>query len=63
MAEITNYCKLNYTANDINDRLKKAGNAILKTEQTLTEEEKARVKANLGISDSDNNPLTDEQFY
>lgn len=59
MAEITNYYKLNYTAKDINARL---SNAVLKTKQTLTEKEKAQVKENLGISDSDNNtvPLTDE---
>lgn len=45
MAEVT----LNFTAEQIDLRLENAGNAILHTEQTLTEEQKAQARANIGV--------------
>ena len=39
------YGEINYSTEEINNRL---SNALLKTEQTLTEEEKQQVRANLG---------------
>lgn len=45
MAEVT----LNFTAEQIDLRLENAGNAIVHTEQTLTEEQKAQARANIGV--------------
>ena len=42
--------KLSYTGSEINDRLGKVENAILYTEQTLTEEQKAQARANIGAT-------------
>lgn len=40
---------LSYSASEIDDRLTRAGNSILFTEQTLTEDQKAQARANIGI--------------
>lgn len=45
MAEVT----LNFTAEQIDLRLENAGNAILHTEQTLTDEQKAQARKNIGV--------------
>lgn len=45
---MANEYKLSYTASEIDNRLGIAGNAILYTEQTLTEEQKAQARANIG---------------
>ena len=39
------YGEINYSTEEINNRL---SNALLKTEQVLTDEEKQQVRANLG---------------
>lgn len=41
--------KLSYTAEEIEERLDKAGNAVLFTEQTLTEEQQAHARENIGV--------------
>ena len=45
---MANIVKLNHTASEIDDRLDKAGNAVLYTEQILTEVQKAQVRKNIG---------------
>ena len=42
--------KLSYTAAEIEERLGKAGDAVLYTEQTLTDEQKAKARANIGAA-------------
>lgn len=59
--------QLSYDASEIDNRLQMAGNAVLFTEQNLTEEQKAQARANLGINissdDSNNNAITTEYVY
>jgi hypothetical protein len=43
---------LQYTGAQIDERLTKAGNAILFTRQSLTEAQKAQAKENLGVTDA-----------
>ena len=43
---------LSYTAEQINERLGKAGNAVLFTSQTLTDEQKAQARDNIGAVSS-----------
>lgn len=42
--------QLSYAANDIDERLRKAGDAILSTPQTLIEAQKAQARENIGAS-------------
>lgn len=61
---MANEYQLSYTANDIDNRLGMAGNAILYTEQNLTEEQKAQARANIGaISKDEENIVTEEVEY
>lgn len=56
--------KLSYTASEIDDRLGMAGNAVLFTEQELTEEQKAQVRANIGaISQEEKDSITTDIEY
>ena len=50
---MTNIVKLNYTADEIDERLSKVSNVVLCTEQNLTEKQKAQVRENIGVSDVD----------
>ena len=45
-----NEFQLNYTANEIDERLDNAGNSVLYTEQALTEEQQAQARANIGAA-------------
>ena len=47
---MANEYQLDYTAEQINDRLGKAGSAILCTEQSFTETQKERARTNIGIT-------------
>lgn len=44
--------KLSYTASEINERLGMVGNAVLYTEQTMTEEQKEIARKNIGVVDN-----------
>lgn len=44
--------KLSFTAAKIDERLGKAGNAVLFAEQTLTEEQKSQARENIGAADA-----------
>jgi lysophospholipase L1-like esterase len=46
---MANEHELSYTAEEIDERLGLAGSSVLFTEQTLTEEQKAQVRANIGV--------------
>lgn len=55
--------KLSYTANEINRRLGEIDNAVKYTEQTLTEDQKAQARANIGADGvSSWNDLEDKPF-
>lgn len=63
---MANEYQLSYTASEIDNRLGMAGNAILYTEQTLTEEQKKQARANIGaISKDEENIIKEkvEYFY
>lgn len=45
--------KLSMTAEEIDETLQKAGNAVLFTEQTLTEEQQAQARANMNAADAE----------
>jgi hypothetical protein len=49
--------KLSYTAEQIDERLGKAGNAVLYTEQKLTDEQQAQARANIGAITKDDIPV------
>ena len=53
---MANEYQLSYTANDIDNRLGMVGNAILYTEQNLTEEQKAQARANIGAGSLEDAP-------
>jgi len=55
--------KLSFSADEIDNRLKMAGNAILYTEQTLTDEQKAQVRINLGIDSTDEDVIIEDIEY
>ena len=56
--------KLSFSAEEIDNRLNLAGNAILYTEQNLTEEQKAQARANIGaISKDEENIVIEEVEY
>lgn len=46
---MANEHELSYTAEEIDERLGLVGSSVLFTEQTLTEEQKAQVRANIGV--------------
>lgn len=52
--------ELSYTASEVDDRLGMAGNAILYTEQVLTEEQKKQARANIGAISKDEENITEE---
>jgi hypothetical protein len=52
--------KLSFSAEEIDNRLNLAGNAILYTEQNLTEEQKAQVRINLGIDSTEESPSVED---
>lgn len=45
--------KLSYTAEDIDERLRKAGNAILSEQQKLSEAQKAQARGNIDAVSAD----------
>lgn len=51
---------LPFSAEDIGERLTSAGNSILFTKQTLTEEQKAQARANIGVEEDENGAVTKE---
>ena len=58
--------RLSYPANEIDRRLNMMNNAILFTEQSLTEEQKAQARINIGITSKDNSeetPTIEEVTY
>jgi len=50
---MANEYKLSYTAEEIDERLTKVGEAILHTAQELTAEQKAQARANIGAADAE----------
>ena len=63
---MSNEYQLSYTASEIDNRLGMVCNAILYTEQTLTEEQKARARANIGAMSKDEENIIEEDvsyFY
>ena len=57
---MANEYQLSYTASEIDNRLGMAGNAILYTEQTLTEEQKKQARANIGAISKDEENIIEE---
>jgi lysophospholipase L1-like esterase len=55
--------QLSFTAAEIDERLTRAGNSILFTEQALTEEQKAQARANIGIVLEDEEVVTRDVEY
>lgn len=58
--------ELSYTASEVDNRLGMAGNAILYTEQELTEEQKKQARANIGAISKDEENIIEEKveyFY
>lgn len=47
---MANEHKLSFTAADIEERLRKAGDAVLCTEQSLSPEQQAQARANIGAT-------------
>jgi hypothetical protein len=62
---MANEHELSYTAEEIDERLGLAGSSVLFTEQMLTEEQKAQVRANIGAKAEGNSNVTikDVQYY
>ena len=50
---MSNEYRLSYTAEEIDEKLGKVDNAVLYTPQTLTEEQKAQARANIGAGKSE----------
>lgn len=62
---MANEYKLSYTASEIDEKLRMAGNAILYTEQILTEEQKKQARLNIGVvfeEDDENSSTTDINY-
>lgn len=57
---MANIVKLNYTADEINEKLGKIDETVLYTEQVLTNEQQAQAKANIGAVSSNVEQLTFE---
>lgn len=58
-----NEYELSFTAKEIDERLTKAGSAVLYTQQTLTEEQKAQARQNIGAAAGEDIPTVEvEQF-
>lgn len=55
--------QLSHSAEEIDERLSRAGNSVLFTEQTLTEEQKAQARANIGIVLEEEEVVTKEVTY
>lgn len=60
---MSNEYQLPFSAKDIEERLTSAGNSVLFTEQTLTEEQKAQARKNIGVTTKEDENTTEDIDY